>query len=400
MALKKDYVISGDIHKDKVRTIALNKTDKVPVHFCTHAETRGNKENHAVTTTEKLCEITQSNTAENLASPLNAAVFVEGKDTRQQESEQLEFKKYDDGKNLVKTILDEIRRYVSAFANTFGGHLYIGIDDNGVVQGQESQCIGDRFTFFNRIEGKMKEMIWAQNGRKLNKADVHRGKHWDIEFIPVELKKDDSKARVKQEPATSGASADQDDVTSEPPSQALKSDLAMADNETSGAGVHGNDVASEPSRHALKSDLAMVDITASTFQIPKTVSSGQIEQMTSKPAAAGVVDISEQTTKDLGGIASGNEMKSAEKELPKKKGKGKKAKGDNKTVHPTSETQHKDKKEKVVILITIHRLAGGIVFTSPPQCPIYVNEKVRDQTETEWTEMWMPILFPQAAANF
>ena len=73
--------------------------------------------------TEELFNIAHNYKAENLRSHLNTVVFVEGKHTGYQESEQIESKKFDDGQNLVKTTLDEKWCYVSAFAKTLDGHL-------------------------------------------------------------------------------------------------------------------------------------------------------------------------------------------------------------------------------------------------------------------------------------
>ncbi|XP_072043460.1 uncharacterized protein [Amphiura filiformis] len=201
LTLRKDFSsITGDIHHDRVRTIMLKHrpSGKLPLHFCTHAYTRGNKENKEVTKSAKLCDIARDEIQHQLESPLNPSNFNEGYKFGH-EQEFLEFKKFDDSKNLVKTILDEMRHYVSAFANTFGGHLYIGINDHGEVCGQDCELIGDRFNFFNRVEGKIKEMIWIQHGRRLTKGDVHRGTHWDLQFIPVKLKKKETGITIPNE---------------------------------------------------------------------------------------------------------------------------------------------------------------------------------------------------------
>ncbi|XP_028404166.1 uncharacterized protein LOC114526839 [Dendronephthya gigantea] len=67
--------------------------------------------------------------------------------------------------------------YVSAFANHRGGHIYYGIDDDGVVQGENTENISE---IEKKVEKAIQKMIWPDVI-----GQPKRGKHWEIFFEPV-----------------------------------------------------------------------------------------------------------------------------------------------------------------------------------------------------------------------
>ena len=67
--------------------------------------------------------------------------------------------------------------YVSAFANFKGGHIYYGIDDDGVVVGESIPDELESRKITTRIENTINKMIWPE----LPKQKVN----WDIFFEPV-----------------------------------------------------------------------------------------------------------------------------------------------------------------------------------------------------------------------
>ncbi len=346
-----DYKLTGNIHYEMVRTVTMNATGRQPLHLCTHAFVRGNKEITEVSRTNELCDIAQNYREITFDSPLNHTSFEEGYSVGH-EQEYLEFKKFDDTKNLVKTIQDEMRHYVSAFANTSGGYLYIGIADDGIVSGQDCNRIGDTLTFCNRIEGKIKEMVWIQNGTRLKKEDIHKGKHWDLELIPVKTKR-------------------------------RETDLTLTSDSQQSGRAEASTVGSHPSSSALTVDEEMTCTPASESS-PQPVSGAKNEDQESKDQTAAYIAESETG------------MQSTVTAHPKKKGKksGKKSKEHLAMQQTTNKDNQSD--NKVVVLITIYRLVGGIVFTNEPECPIYSTRKgcVRHMNENEWDEMWLPILYP------
>ena len=69
--------------------------------------------------------------------------------------------------------------YVSAFANYIGGHVYYGINDDGVVEGEEISN-DDVSGIIKRVETAFNQMIWPEEI-----GQPKRGEHWEIFFEPV-----------------------------------------------------------------------------------------------------------------------------------------------------------------------------------------------------------------------
>ncbi len=70
--------------------------------------------------------------------------------------------------------------YVSAFANHSGGHMYYGIDDDGLVEGEWIPNEGDKNEITKKVEKTINKMIWPQQI-----GQPKQGEHWDIFFEPV-----------------------------------------------------------------------------------------------------------------------------------------------------------------------------------------------------------------------
>ena len=75
---------------------------------------------------------------------------------------------------------NKFARYVSAFANYIGGHVYYGITDKGVVVGEEIQNEEDKRKITKKVEKAIKKMIWPEHI-----AEPKQGEHWDIFFEPA-----------------------------------------------------------------------------------------------------------------------------------------------------------------------------------------------------------------------
>jgi hypothetical protein len=70
--------------------------------------------------------------------------------------------------------------YVSAFANHRGGHIYYGIRDDGVVEGEFIPNEKNKEEIRKKVENAINKMIWPEQIGK-----PKRGEHWEIFFEPV-----------------------------------------------------------------------------------------------------------------------------------------------------------------------------------------------------------------------
>ena len=70
--------------------------------------------------------------------------------------------------------------YVSAFANYRGGHMYYGITDNGVVEGEEISNDNDISEITKKVEKAINKMIWP---KEIDQPI--QGEHWEIFLEPV-----------------------------------------------------------------------------------------------------------------------------------------------------------------------------------------------------------------------
>lgn len=69
--------------------------------------------------------------------------------------------------------------YISAFANHSGGHIYYGVTDDRVVEGEEI-VENDKQDITKKVAKAINKMIWPEYCRK-----PRRGEQWDIFFEPV-----------------------------------------------------------------------------------------------------------------------------------------------------------------------------------------------------------------------
>ncbi|XP_060064963.1 schlafen family member 13-like [Ylistrum balloti] len=103
-----------------------------------------------------------------------------------QETKQIQFKQLSapssrDGKSLPSKIKYTVTRYISAFANHEGGHIYFGIEDvKAAVLGEELSEEEQKRTV-DLMVAKMQPVIWGST-----EFQPIRGKHWDIQFFPVQ----------------------------------------------------------------------------------------------------------------------------------------------------------------------------------------------------------------------
>jgi hypothetical protein len=70
--------------------------------------------------------------------------------------------------------------YVSAFANHNGGHIYYGIRDDGVVEGELIPNEQDKNEITKKVEKAIKKLIWPEQI-----GQPKRGEHWEVFFEPV-----------------------------------------------------------------------------------------------------------------------------------------------------------------------------------------------------------------------
>ena len=85
--------------------------------------------------------------------------------------------------NLTQRLITKsgkLLSYVSAFANYCAGHIYIGIDDDGVVRG-EKLTPKDQTELKDKISKEIGGMIWPDNSDAQGKEE----KRWQIKFEKV-----------------------------------------------------------------------------------------------------------------------------------------------------------------------------------------------------------------------
>ena len=83
---------------------------------------------------------------------------------------------------------NKLPHYVSAYANFSGGHIYYGINDGGVVEGEKVKE-KDQIEITEKVAKTVEEMIWPRHC-----SVPQKGEQWDIMFIPV---KDDEEREIE-----------------------------------------------------------------------------------------------------------------------------------------------------------------------------------------------------------
>ena len=110
--------------------------------------------------------------------------FFKGKNVESKEDVNVQFKSLKAAATKRVTLADRVvsksnklALYVSAFANHGGGHVYYGIDDDGIVEGEE---VSNKDEIIRKVDKAMSKLIWPDYCCK-----PQRGQEWDIFFVPV-----------------------------------------------------------------------------------------------------------------------------------------------------------------------------------------------------------------------
>ena len=114
--------------------------------------------------------------------------FVKGEFVSFSESKSTQFKMMKDEPAKKTTFADRLvgkgnkfACYVSAFANYAGGHMYIGINDDGKVEG-ESLNENEKQKVKKEIRKAINKMEWP---KKSEPTDTNVDQRWDVYFQPV-----------------------------------------------------------------------------------------------------------------------------------------------------------------------------------------------------------------------
>ena len=113
--------------------------------------------------------------------------FFKGKECGFSETKTVQLKNLEAGASKCTTLADRMigkgnkfDHYVSAFANHNGGHIYYGVDDDGIVAGEFLPNEVDKTKIIKKVEQSLKKMIWPFKSEHLK-----RKVHWEIFFEPV-----------------------------------------------------------------------------------------------------------------------------------------------------------------------------------------------------------------------
>ncbi|XP_028404233.1 uncharacterized protein LOC114526898 [Dendronephthya gigantea] len=110
--------------------------------------------------------------------------FLKGQDCGFVENEVIQFKLLKSDSSKRVTLADRMigksnkfSCYVSAFANHRGGHIYYGINDDGIIHGEKTEKNSE---ILKKVEKAIQKMIWPDVI-----GQPKRGEHWEIFFQPV-----------------------------------------------------------------------------------------------------------------------------------------------------------------------------------------------------------------------
>lgn len=163
---------------------------KTAEHLCTinyHCRLPTDTATHAVTYASAVKLLGKSGEVSPLSElPAIPTEYKYGQieETLKQEGKQIQFKLLSVNKEQGKSFADKVCyfsiKYISAFANHYGGHIYFGVEDStSAVMGEELDADLEA-KIANRIQRMMKDFIWGEMGKH-----PERGTHWDIQFYPV-----------------------------------------------------------------------------------------------------------------------------------------------------------------------------------------------------------------------
>jgi hypothetical protein len=114
-------------------------------------------------------------------------IFLKGDDCGFHESKMVQLKNPKASSSKRTKLADRMTSksikfscYVSAFANHCGGHIYYGIRDDGVVEGELISNEEDIIEITKKVEKTINKLIWPEQIDQ-----PKRGVHWEIFFEPV-----------------------------------------------------------------------------------------------------------------------------------------------------------------------------------------------------------------------
>ncbi|KAK6186067.1 hypothetical protein SNE40_008174 [Patella caerulea] len=111
--------------------------------------------------------------------------YLQTEESLKQEGKQIQFKSLSTHncevtRSLPKRISAALSKYITAFANHEGGHIYFGIEDQRAeVTGEDLSPEQQELTVQD-IQRRMNSVIWGESS-----FQAERGRHWDINFYPV-----------------------------------------------------------------------------------------------------------------------------------------------------------------------------------------------------------------------
>ena len=114
-------------------------------------------------------------------------IFLKGKHCGHREGKMVQFKNVKANQSKRTTLADRMTGksnkfsyYVSGFANYNGGHIYYGITDDGVVEGELISNEEDKNEIRKKVEKVINKMTWPEQI-----GQPKRGVHWEIFFETV-----------------------------------------------------------------------------------------------------------------------------------------------------------------------------------------------------------------------
>lgn len=163
---------------------------KTAEHICTinyHCRLPTDTATHSVTyasAAKLLSRKGDPSPLENL--PVIPTTYEHGQieESLKQEGKQIQFKlltsNHDQGKLFADKIRQYCSKYVSAFANHCGGHIYFGIEDATSAVMGEAIPADSLKKITHQLQKMMGDIIWGDADFK-----GEQGKHWDVRIYPV-----------------------------------------------------------------------------------------------------------------------------------------------------------------------------------------------------------------------
>ena len=113
--------------------------------------------------------------------------FCKGKNCGLHENKLCEFKNLKAEQSNCTSLADrmtgkgnKLSCYVSAFANYSGGHIYYGVEDDGIIEGELIPNKKEKEEIIKKVAKVINKMIWPEHN-----GQPKRGEQWEIFFEPV-----------------------------------------------------------------------------------------------------------------------------------------------------------------------------------------------------------------------